>query len=74
MSFVRPRGFTHDIEDVAAIAASRTDTTTIASLLRLDQDAIGSLGVQVDAGRLDPEHLGALMDIAVQEVSWCKIP
>jgi transposase len=69
--FARHRsGFTRDFEALVAWLAARTDKSAICRMLRVDWDTVGRIVARVCADELDPDRLGALFDIGIDEVSW----
>lgn len=71
--FARHRAhFTRDFECLVAWLAARTDKSAICRLLRIDWDTVGRIIARVCADELDPDRLGDLFDIGIDEVSWKK--
>ena len=69
--FARHRaGFTRDFECLVAWLAARMDKSAICRLLRVDWDTVGRIIARVCADELDPDRLGDLFDIGIDEVSW----
>ena len=73
MPFARPGSeFTRDFECLLAWLATRTDKSTIKGMLRVDWDTVGRIIKRVCDEELDPDRLGDLYDIGIDEVSWKK--
>ena len=71
--FARPRSeFTRDFECLVAWLATRTDKTTITRVLRVDWYTVGRIIKRVCDDELDPDRLGGLFEIGIDEVSWKK--
>jgi transposase len=71
--FARPGSeFTRDFECLVAWLATRTDKSTIKRMLRIDWDTVGRIIKRVCDDELDPDRLGDLFDIGIDEVSWKK--
>jgi transposase len=69
--FARPGAeFTRDFECLVAWLATRTDTTTITRMLRIDWDTIGRIVKRVCDDELDPARLDDLYEVGIDEVSW----
>ncbi len=58
--------------DSHAWLATRTDKSTIKGMLRVDWDTVGRIIKRVCDEELDPDRLGDLYDIGIDEVSWKK--
>lgn len=65
-------GFTTDFESLVAWLATKTDKTTITTLVRIDWKTVGRICTRVVAERLDPKRLDDLFKIGVDEISWKK--
>ena len=69
--FARPGAeFTRDFECLVAWLGTRTDKTTIKTMLRIDWDTVGRIVKRVCDDELDPSRLDGLFDIGIDEVSW----
>jgi transposase len=69
--FARPgSAHTADFEDLVGFLATQMDKTAICRLCRIDWDTVGRIITRVMDTGLDPDRLGGLFDIGVDEVSW----
>lgn len=65
-------GFTRDMEDLVAWLATRTDTTAITRLVRIDWQTVGRIVERVGDELLDGDRLSDLFEVSVDEVAWRK--
>ena len=65
-----PLGFSRDFEDLIAFLATKTGTTTMVRLSRVDWDSVGRNLRTRRRRRPGPGRLDGLMNIGVDEVSW----
>ena len=61
---------TRDLDDLIAWQATKTDKTTITSLLRIDWHTVGRAVARVGDEHLDDSRLEDLFDIGIDEISW----
>jgi transposase len=65
-------GFTRDMEDLVAWLATRTDTTAITRLVRIDWQTVGRIVERVGDELLDGDRLSDLFEVSIDEVAWRK--
>jgi transposase len=71
--FARYRArFTRDLEDLVAWLATRTDTTAITRLVRIDWQTVGRIIARVGDELLDGGRLDDLFEVSIDEVAWRK--
>lgn len=71
--FARPgSGFTRDFEQLVGWLVTKTDKTTICTFARIGWRTVGVICERVSGDVLDPDRLGGLVDIGVDEISWKK--
>jgi transposase len=63
---------TRDFEDLVAWLMTKCDTTTTARLTRIDWHTVGRIIKRVADEQLDPDRLGDLLEISIDEVAWRK--
>ena len=64
--------FTRDFENLVAWLATKTDKTATCRLTRIDWATIGRVIERVGCELIDPDRLGDLFEISVDEVAWRK--
>ena len=71
--FARPGArFTRDFEGLVAWLATKTDTTTVCRLVRIDWATVGRIIERVGADAVDGDRLRDLFEISIDEVAWRK--
>ena len=71
--FARPGSdFTRDFEQLVCWLASKADKSAVERMLRINWRTVGRIIERVCAEELDPDRLGELADISIDEVSWRK--
>ena len=63
---------TRDFEDLVAWLVTKTDKTTVSGFARVAWRTVGAICERVAPDVLDPDRLHGLVDIGVDEISWCK--
>lgn len=71
VAFARPgSGFTRDFEDLVVWLVTKADKTSVAAFARVAWRTVGAMCQRVADEKLDPDRLGGLVDIGVDEISW----
>ncbi|MEY8015253.1 ISL3 family transposase [Mycobacterium servetii] len=71
--FARPGSrHTRDFEDLVAWLVTKTDKTTVSTFARVAWRTVGAICERLAPDVLDPNRLCGLVDIGVDEISWCK--
>jgi len=71
--FARPDSrHTSDFEDLVAWLVTKADKTTVSAFARIAWRTVGAICERVVVDVLDPDRLGGLVDIGVDEISWRK--
>jgi len=64
--------FTHDVENLVAWLATKTDKTATCRLVRVDWQTVGRIIQRVGDEQLDGDRLDDLFEISIDEVAWRK--